>query len=340
MKLEENTLRDLLSGEAEKERRAYKRSTLLMLITVLVGLSWLGFSAYKVVQLERRSSTLSQDIQAQTEKLNDVQERIAEADEALEERTAKLVSANAALTEAESALKSIAAGTEGESPQKQAKTALHNISNPPKPADPPKRVDPPPKTDPPKRPVSLPFLMPIEDVFTIQGRGTIVLGRVERGRVKLDEPVEIVGIRSTRATVVKSIEMFRKMLTDAQVGDTVGLLLSGVERRDVERGQVVAAPGSIKPHTKFTAKVTMLDTEKGGRQTPFSIGYRPQFYFRTTDVTGLVTLPAGKQIMPGEKDIELPVELRTPIAMEVGLRFAIREGGRTVGTGVVTKIIE
>jgi len=192
----------------------------------------------------------------------------------------------------------------------------------------------------PARDVDKPFLMPIEDVFTITGRGTVVTGRVERGKLKLSETVEIVGIRDTRATVTTGIEMFRKMMDECQAGDNVGLLLRGIERRDVERGQVVAKPKSITPHTKFKAEVYVLTKEEGGRHTPFFTGYRPQFYFRTTDVTGQAMLPEGvEMVMPGD-NITIDAELIQPIAMEEGLRFAIREGGRTVGAGVITQVIE
>jgi elongation factor Tu len=183
--------------------------------------------------------------------------------------------------------------------------------------------------------------MPIEDVFTITGRGTVVTGRVERGVIKSSETVEIVGIKpQVKTTVCTGIEMFRKILDQGQAGDNVGLLLRGIERKDVERGQVVVKPGSIKPHTKFTAEVYVLSKEEGGRHTPFFKGYRPQFYFRTTDVTGSVELPEGvEMVMPGD-NTTISAELIQPIAMEEGLRFAIREGGHTVGAGVVAKIIE
>ena len=182
--------------------------------------------------------------------------------------------------------------------------------------------------------------MPIEDVFTISGRGTVVTGRVERGMVKVGEEMEIVGFRPTFKRVVTGVEMFRKLLDQGQAGDNIGLLLRGTEKTDVERGQVVAKPGTITPHTKFKAEVYVLTKEEGGRHTPFFTGYRPQFYFRTTDVTGSVKLPAGvEMVMPGD-NVALEVELITPIAMEKGLRFAIREGGRTVGAGTITEIIE
>ena len=190
----------------------------------------------------------------------------------------------------------------------------------------------------PERPLDQPFLMPIEDVFGIKGRGTVVTGRVERGMVKTGEEIEIVGIRDTRKTVVTGVEMFKKMLDEGQAGDNVGCLLRGIERDDVERGQVLAKPGSIKPHTKFAAQVYVLSKEEGGRHTPFFSGYRPQFYLRTTDVTGSIALPEGvEMVMPGD-NIEMQVELIQPVAIEEGLRFAIREGGRTVGAGVVTKV--
>jgi elongation factor Tu len=192
----------------------------------------------------------------------------------------------------------------------------------------------------PVRDVDKPFLMPVEDVFSISGRGTVVTGRVERGVVKVQEEVEIVGIRPTVKTVVTGVEMFRKILDEGRAGDNIGVLLRGTKRDDVERGQVVAKPGSIKPHTKFKAEVYVLAKEEGGRHTPFFNGYRPQFYFRTTDVTGVVTLPEGvEMVMPGD-NVGLEVNLITPIAMEKELRFAIREGGRTVGAGVISEIIE
>jgi elongation factor Tu len=192
----------------------------------------------------------------------------------------------------------------------------------------------------PERPVDLPFLMPIEDVFSISGRGTVVTGRIERGRVKVGEEVEIVGIKPTTKTTCTGVEMFRKLLDDGQAGDNVGVLLRGTKREEVERGQVLAKPGSITPHTKFVAEVYILSKEEGGRHTPFFKGYRPQFYFRTTDVTGAVELPEGvEMVMPGD-NISMNVALINPIAMEEGLRFAIREGGRTVGAGVVSKVIE
>ena len=192
----------------------------------------------------------------------------------------------------------------------------------------------------PKREVDKPFLMPVEDVFTITGRGTVVTGRIERGKVKVGEEVEIVGFGETRKTVVTGVEMFRKLLDEGQAGDNAGILLRGTKRDEVERGMVLAKPGSIKPHTKFKAEVYILKKEEGGRHTPFFNGYRPQFYFRTTDVTGVATLPEGTEmVMPGD-NINLEVQLIAPIACEAGLRFAIREGGRTVGAGVVTGIIE
>jgi elongation factor Tu len=192
----------------------------------------------------------------------------------------------------------------------------------------------------PERDVDKPFLMPIEDVFSISGRGTVVTGRVDRGKVKVGEEIEVVGIRDTVKRVVTGVEMFKKLLDEGQAGDNVGLLLRGTERTDVERGQVIAKPGSITPHTKFKAEVYILTKEEGGRHTPFFNGYRPQFYFRTTDVTGVVTLPEGTEmVMPGD-NVNLSIDLITPIAMEKGLRFAIREGGHTVGAGAITDIIE
>jgi elongation factor Tu len=192
----------------------------------------------------------------------------------------------------------------------------------------------------PERDVDLSFLMPVEDVFSITGRGTVATGRVERGKVTVGETMELVGIRETRETVVTGVEMFRKMLDEGQAGDNVGLLLRGMERKEVERGMVVAAPGSITPHTNFEAEIYVLTKEEGGRWTPFFDGYRPQFYFRTTDVTGTMNLPEGvEMVMPGD-NITITVELLTPIAIEEELRFAIREGGHTVGAGVVTKVLE
>jgi elongation factor Tu len=191
----------------------------------------------------------------------------------------------------------------------------------------------------PERAVDRPFLMPVEDVFSIQGRGTVATGRVDRGVVKVGEDVEIVGVKATTTTVATGVEMFRKLLDQGQAGDNVGVLLRGVKRDEIERGQVLAKPGSITPHTKFRAEVYVLSKEEGGRHTPFFNGYRPQFYFRTTDVTGVVTLPEGTEmVMPGD-NVAILVDLITPIAMEKELRFAIREGGRTVGAGVVSDIV-
>ena len=193
----------------------------------------------------------------------------------------------------------------------------------------------------PERPVDQPFLMPIEDIFSITGRGTVATGRVERGEVKVSDEVEIVGLSDEKKkSVVTGVEMFRKLLDQAEAGDNIGVLLRGIQRTDIERGQVLSKPGSIHPHTKFSAQVYVLTKEEGGRHTPFFNGYRPQFYFRTTDVTGVIELPAGTEmVMPGD-NIDMEIELITPIAMEEGLRFAIREGGRTVGSGVVAKIAE
>ncbi len=192
----------------------------------------------------------------------------------------------------------------------------------------------------PERPIDKPFLMPIEDVFTISGRGTVVTGRVERGIVKVGEEVEIVGLRETRKTVATGVEMFRKLLDEGRAGDNIGVLLRGIGKEDVERGMVLAKPGSITPHTKFKAEAYVLTKEEGGRHTPFFNGYRPQFYFRTTDVTGIAHLPEGvEMVMPGD-NITMTIELIAPIAMEKELRFAIREGGRTVGAGVVTEVLE
>jgi elongation factor Tu len=192
----------------------------------------------------------------------------------------------------------------------------------------------------PAREVDKPFLMPVEDIFSISGRGTVATGRIERGQVKVGEEVEIVGIKPTRKTVVTGVEMFKKLLDSGMAGDNVGLLLRGVDRKEIERGQVISKPGSIKPHTKFKAEVYVLTKEEGGRHTPFFSGYRPQFYFRTTDVTGVAQLPEGvEMVMPGDNS-QLEIELINPIAMEKGLRFAIREGGRTVGAGTVSEILE
>jgi elongation factor Tu len=192
----------------------------------------------------------------------------------------------------------------------------------------------------PKREVDKPFLMPVEDVFSISGRGTVATGRVERGKIKVGEEVEIVGIKATAKTVVTGVEMFRKLLDEGMAGDNIGALLRGTKREDIERGQVLAKPGSITPHTKFQAEAYILTKDEGGRHTPFFKGYRPQFYFRTTDVTGVCELPEGTEmVMPGD-NVQIKVELIMPIAMDEGLRFAIREGGRTVGAGVVTKIFE
>ena len=193
----------------------------------------------------------------------------------------------------------------------------------------------------PERPVDMPFLLPVEDVFTITGRGTVATGRLERGTVKLNDPAEIVGLSTeNKSTVITGIEMFRKQMDSAEAGDNVGLLLRGVQRTEIERGQVLVKPGSIQPHTHFKGQVYVLTANEGGRHKPFFSNYRPQFYFRTTDVTGVITLPEGVEtVMPGDH-IEMEVQLITPIAMEEGLKFAIREGGRTVGAGAVSKIIE
>jgi elongation factor Tu len=192
----------------------------------------------------------------------------------------------------------------------------------------------------PQREIEKPFLMPVEDIFTISGRGTVATGRVERGKVRVGEEIEIVGIRPTVKRVVTGVEMFRKLLDEGLAGDNVGLLLRGTDKKDVERGQVIAAPGSITPHTHFKAQAYVLTKEEGGRHTPFFNGYRPQFYFRTTDVTGVAELPEGTEmVMPGD-NVMLTIKLITPIAMEKGLRFAIREGGRTVGAGTISDILE
>jgi elongation factor Tu len=192
----------------------------------------------------------------------------------------------------------------------------------------------------PDRDIDKPFLMPIEDVFSISGRGTVVTGRVDRGKVKVGEEIEIVGVQETRKRVVTGVEMFKKLLDEGLAGDNIGVLLRGTEKDDVERGMVLAKPGSITPHTKFKGEVYVLTKEEGGRHTPFFTGYRPQFYFRTTDVTGVATLSSGvEMVMPGD-NTNLEIELITPIAMEKGLRFAIREGGRTVGAGTITDIVE
>jgi elongation factor Tu len=191
----------------------------------------------------------------------------------------------------------------------------------------------------PERPLDRPFLMPVEDVFSIKGRGTVVTGKIEQGVLKVGDEVEIIGVRDTQKTTVTGIEMFHKLLDQGQAGDNAGILLRGIERTDVERGQVLAKPGSIKPHTKFESEVYVLTKDEGGRHTPFFQGYKPQFYFRTTDVTGSIALPAGvEMVMPGD-NIQMTIELGAPIAMDQGLRFAIREGGRTVGSGVVAKVI-
>jgi elongation factor Tu len=192
----------------------------------------------------------------------------------------------------------------------------------------------------PQREIDKPFLMPVEDIFTISGRGTVATGRVERGKVRVGEEIEIVGIRDTVKRVVTGVEMFRKLLDEGMAGDNVGLLLRGTDKKEVERGQVIAAPGSITPHTHFKAQAYVLTKEEGGRHTPFFNGYRPQFYFRTTDVTGVAELPEGTEmVMPGD-NVNLTIKLITPIAMEKGLRFAIREGGRTVGAGTISEILE
>jgi elongation factor Tu len=191
----------------------------------------------------------------------------------------------------------------------------------------------------PERPRDQPFLMPVEDVFGIKGRGTVVTGRIERGIVKIGDEIEIIGLGETRKTVVTGVEMFKKTLDQGEAGDNVGCLLRGIEREDIERGQVLAKPGSIRPHTKFEGEVYVLSKDEGGRHTPFFTGYRPQFYIRTTDVTGTARLPDGvEMVMPGD-NIKMTIELITPVAIEDGLRFAIREGGRTVGAGVVTQIL-
>src|SRR5437762_4526699 len=192
----------------------------------------------------------------------------------------------------------------------------------------------------PKREIEKPFLMPVEDVFSITGRGTVATGRIDRGKVKVGDELALVGFGSDKKTVVTGVEMFRKLLDDGQAGDNVGLLLRGIDKKEIERGMVLAKPGSITPHTKFESEVYVLTKDEGGRHTPFFKGYRPQFYFRTTDVTGSIELPAGTEmVMPGD-NIQMTIELITPIAMEEQLRFAIREGGRTVGAGVVTKILK
>jgi len=192
----------------------------------------------------------------------------------------------------------------------------------------------------PQRDIEKAFLMPVEDIFTISGRGTVATGRIERGKVKVGEEIEIIGIRPTVKRVVTGVEMFKKLLDEGMAGDNVGLLLRGTEKKEIERGQVIAAPGSITPHTHFKAQAYVLTKEEGGRHTPFFNGYRPQFYFRTTDVTGVAELPEGTEmVMPGD-NVQLTIKLITPIAMEKGLRFAIREGGRTVGAGTIAEIIE
>ncbi|MBQ3153672.1 MAG: elongation factor Tu, partial [Clostridia bacterium] len=192
----------------------------------------------------------------------------------------------------------------------------------------------------PERKADLPFLMPVEDVMTITGRGTVATGRVERGQIKMNEEVEIVGISETRKTVCTGIEMFRKLMDYAEAGDNIGCLLRGIQKKEIERGQVLCKPGSVKPHTKFVGQVYVLSEKEGGRHKPFFSNYRPQFYFRTTDVTGVITLPEGVDMCKPGDNVAMNVELITPIAMEQNLRFAIREGGRTVGSGVVTEIVE
>jgi elongation factor Tu len=192
----------------------------------------------------------------------------------------------------------------------------------------------------PVRPVDKPFLMPVEDVFGIKGRGTVATGRIERGVVKVGEEIEIVGVKATRKVVVTGVEMFKKLLDQGEAGDNVGCLLRGIERDDIERGQVLAKSGSVTPHTKFTAQVYVLTKEEGGRHTPFYNGYRPQFYLRTTDVTGAIGLPGGAEMIRPGDNVEMTVELITPIALEVGQRFAIREGGRTVGAGAIVSILQ
>jgi elongation factor Tu len=192
----------------------------------------------------------------------------------------------------------------------------------------------------PVREIDKPFLLAVEDVFSITGRGTVATGRIERGKIKVGEEVEIVGLGETRKTVVTGVEMYQKTLDEGMAGDNVGILVRGIEKKDIERGQVLAKPGSIKPHTKFKSEVYVLSKEEGGRHTPFFPGYRPQFYIRTTDVTGSITLPAGvEMVMPGD-NVSMEVELIAPVAVEEGMRFAIREGGRTVGAGVVASILE
>ncbi|MFA6981581.1 MAG: EF-Tu/IF-2/RF-3 family GTPase, partial [Patescibacteria group bacterium] len=191
----------------------------------------------------------------------------------------------------------------------------------------------------PVRDIEKPFLLPVEDVFSISGRGTVATGRVERGKVAINDEVEIVGIRDTTKTIVTGVEMFKKSMKECQAGDNVGILLRGINREDIERGQVLAKPGSVKPHTEFEAKVYVLSKEEGGRHKPFFTGYKPQFYLRTTDVTGDITLPAGvEMVMPGD-NVNVTVKLITPVALEEGLRFAIREGGHTVGAGAISKVI-
>jgi elongation factor Tu len=194
--------------------------------------------------------------------------------------------------------------------------------------------------DDPARDADLPFLMPIEDIFTISGRGTVVTGRIERGVVNMNDPVEIVGIRETQSSTVTGIEMFNKLLDNGQAGDNVGILLRGIDKKEVERGQVLAKPGSIKPHTKFEGQIYVLSKEEGGRHSPFFSGYRPQFYFRTTDITGTITLPEGVDMVKPGDNTKVIGELIHPVAMDKGLKFAIREGGRTIASGQVTEIVE
>jgi selenocysteine-specific translation elongation factor len=323
MKPEEIPLRDLLSVEAERERRAYRRATFLVAITALAGLIWFGFSAYKVVQLERDSSRLKEEIQQRTRELTDVRQSIVVAKDELEntnreleDTSGRLKDARKSLSAAERSLETIARGTE--SSRRQAQNALASL------------------------PVSLesPSLMAVEDVFFVQGRGVVAVGRVERGKIKVNDSVEIVGIRPTKQAVVTSLESFKKLLDEAAAGDNVGLWLRGVEKREMQRGQVIAKPGSIFPYTRFQARIDMFQTERGGRDTPVTTGYRPQCYFRTTDVTCEVKLLRGTEIMPGDKNVEVEIQLAEPIAMERGLRFAIREAGKSVGTGIVAGLIE
>ncbi len=321
MKPEEKSLRTLLTDEAQKERRAYKRATLLIAITAFVGLFWLIFSGSKVARLERQSSNLSGQIENQQKELSQLQIDIVQRRLELDETAQSLGAVRENLKVAEEALKKIEKGVE--QPKSQAQTALEKISKDPKPRD--------------DQPITAPFLMAIEDRFSISGRGTVVTGTVQRGKIKVGDSVEVVGLLPTRSYVVTGVEKFKKVLDEAIAGDHVGLLLRGLT--GVERGQVVASPGSIKPHTKFKARIFMLTTKESGRTTSLPATYSPQFYFRTTDIPGKIRLLRASEIMPGDKDIEAEIELSRSVALEKSLRFAIREGGKTFAAGTVTSII-